>query len=176
MQPTPQLTVRPVRPAHSVSSWLLLGFDTAAPQWETLFFFFFQMPWLLPSFLWTIKAPSAFPKQTDKTPTAHVWKIIARGVLGSWADLFLSFPLKGLVSLRTGLFAFFFFFVGPHPHLMEVTRLRVKLELQMPAYTTAHSSSGSLTHWARPGIELATLWFLVGFVATAPQRELLFAF
>ena len=31
-------------------------------------------------------------------------------------------------------------------------------------YTTAQGNSGSLTHWARPGIELATSWFLVGFV------------
>jgi len=31
-------------------------------------------------------------------------------------------------------------------------------------YTTAHGNAGSLTHWARPGIELATSWVLVGFV------------
>ena len=31
-------------------------------------------------------------------------------------------------------------------------------------YITAHSSAGSLTHWAKPGIEPATSWFLVGFV------------
>ena len=31
-------------------------------------------------------------------------------------------------------------------------------------YTTAHSNTGSLTHWARPGIELETSWSLVGFV------------
>jgi len=31
-------------------------------------------------------------------------------------------------------------------------------------YTTAHGSVEPLTHWARPGIEPATSWFLVGFV------------
>ena len=31
-------------------------------------------------------------------------------------------------------------------------------------YTTAHSNTGSLNHWAQPGIEPTTLWFLVGFV------------
>ena len=31
-------------------------------------------------------------------------------------------------------------------------------------YTTAHSNTGSLTHWARPGIKPATAWFLVRFV------------
>ena len=32
------------------------------------------------------------------------------------------------------------------------------------AYTTAQGNAGSLTHWARPEIEPAILWFLVGFV------------
>ena len=40
-------------------------------------------------------------------------------------------------------------------------------------YTTAHGNTGSSTHWARPGIEPATSWFLVRFVSTAPWRELL---
>ena len=31
----------------------------------------------------------------------------------------------------------FFFFLGPHLQHMEVPRLGVKLELQLPAYTTA---------------------------------------
>ena len=38
----------------------------------------------------------------------------------------------------------------------------------------SHSNTGSLTHWARPGIEAATLWFLVGFVSAAPWRSLWF--
>ena len=41
-------------------------------------------------------------------------------------------------------------------------------------YTTAHGNARFLTHWARPGIELATSWFLVGFISPAPQGELLF--
>ena len=39
-------------------------------------------------------------------------------------------------------------------------------------YTTAHGNTGSLTHCARPGIESATSWFLVGFVSAAPWRKL----
>ena len=39
-------------------------------------------------------------------------------------------------------------------------------------YTTAHGNAGSLTHWARPGIEPATSWFLVRFVSAVPQWEL----
>ena len=39
-------------------------------------------------------------------------------------------------------------------------------------YTTAPGSAGSLTHWARPGIEPATSWLLVGFISNVPQWEL----
>ena len=71
--------------------------------------------------------------------------------------------------------SFFFFFFH-----MEVPRLGVESELWPTAYagatatwdliqassttyTTAHSNAGSLTQWARPGIEPATSWSLVGF-------------
>ena len=62
---------------------------------------------------------------------------------------------------------------------MEVPRLGVGLELQLLAYTTAtamkhpshicdlhHSScnNGSLTHGAKPGMELASSWIPVGLV------------
>ena len=40
-------------------------------------------------------------------------------------------------------------------------------------YTTAHGKAGSLTNWARPGIESTTSWFLVGFISAAPIWELL---
>ena len=62
---------------------------------------------------------------------------------------------------------------------MEVPRLGVESELQLPAYNTviatkdpshvlktyavAHSNTRSLTHWGRPGIELSSSWTLVGF-------------
>ena len=63
---------------------------------------------------------------------------------------------------------------------------RIKEGLQLPAYTTAttppdpshicnlHHSSGQrwiLNHWARPGIEPASSWILVGFVTTEPRWE-----
>ena len=41
-------------------------------------------------------------------------------------------------------------------------------------YTTAHGNAKSLPHWARPGINPATSWFLVGFISAMPWRELLF--
>ena len=39
-------------------------------------------------------------------------------------------------------------------------------------HTTAHGNARSLTHCVKPGIELVTSWFLVGFVSAAPQWEL----
>ena len=41
---------------------------------------------------------------------------------------------------------FFLFFLRLHPRHMEVPRLGVKWELQLPARTTAHSNARSLTH------------------------------
>ena len=69
---------------------------------------------------------------------------------------------------------------------MEVLRLGVKSELQIPAYTTAtvmqdlvasvtyttaQGKTGFLTHWERPRIEPASSWLLVGFIITEPQQE-----
>ena len=39
-------------------------------------------------------------------------------------------------------------------------------------YTTGHSNAGSLTHWARAGIEPETSWFQLDSLTTAPRREL----
>ena len=44
------------------------------------------------------------------------------------------------------VYIYIYCFLGAHLWHMEVPRLGVKLELQLPAYTTAHSSAGSLTH------------------------------
>ena len=78
-------------------------------------------------------------------------------------------------------------FLGLYLGHMEVPRLGVDSELQLPTYTTAtgtpirvvsvtytmaHSNTGSLTRWVRPGTEPSFSWFLVGFVATEAQQEL----
>ena len=39
-------------------------------------------------------------------------------------------------------------------------------------YAIVHSNAGSLTHWARPGIELLSSWILVRFVTAELQQEL----
>ena len=44
--------------------------------------------------------------------------------------------------------------------------------MQLLAYTVVHGTTGSLTHWARPGIKPAFSWILVGLVTAEPWREL----
>ena len=73
---------------------------------------------------------------------------------------------------------FVFVFLRLHPWHMEVPRLGVKSELQLPAYTTAivtrdlshvfdlHHSF--LIHRARPGIEPTSSRILVEFVTAEP--------
>ena len=70
---------------------------------------------------------------------------------------------------------------------MEVTKLGVESQLQLPAYTaataarylshiwtytTAYGNAGSWTHWARPGIKSSSSWILVWFITAEPQQEL----
>ena len=73
------------------------------------------------------------------------------------------------------LFFGFFLFLGWH---MEVPRLGVKSKLQLPdyaesdprvTYTVAHGNIVSLTHWARPGMEPASSWIIVGFGFVTPE-------
>ena len=71
-----------------------------------------------------------------------------------------------------GLSFFFFVFSGLHPQHIDVPRLGVELEPQLPAYTTAQGNTGPLTHWERPGIQPASSWILVGFVTNEPWQEL----
>ena len=55
----------------------------------------------------------------------------------------------------------------PQQHMIQATSA---------TYTTAHNSR-SLTHWARPGIQPATSWFLVRFInhcATTRTQEVFF--
>ena len=77
-----------------------------------------------------------------------------------------------------------FCFLGPHMQHMEVARLGVESELQLPAYATAtampdpshicdlhHSSLQRqiLNTLSRARDEPASSWILVGFVTTEPQ-------
>ena len=78
-----------------------------------------------------------------------------------------------------------FFFLGPHLQHMEVPRLEVSSDLQLPAYTIAtaqpdlshicdlHCSSQQwrfLTHWAGPEIKPTSSSILVGFLTCWATR------
>ena len=102
---------------------------------------------------------------------------------------FILFPLSSLTTprpqeLREVCFCFCGVFVsiclsGPYVWHIEVSRLGIESELYFrptpqpqqqgtwakpSTYTTLHSNTRSLTHWARPGIEPASSWILVGFL------------
>uniref|UniRef100_A0A8D1PEQ8 von Willebrand factor A domain-containing protein 8 n=1 Tax=Sus scrofa TaxID=9823 RepID=A0A8D1PEQ8_PIG len=96
-------------------------------------------------------------------------------VIGMKKSSFFSFFLSCLFSFLPSFFLYFFssfFLLGLHPWHMEVPRLGVELDLQLPACTTAHSNAGSLTHWVRPGMEAVSSWMLVRFISAEPQQEL----
>ena len=50
----------------------------------------------------------------------------------------------------------------PQPQQLSIWALSV-------THTPGHGITGSLTHWARPGIEPASSWILVGFVISELQ-------
>ena len=75
-----------------------------------------------------------------------------------------------------------FFFIAKHAaygNSWAGGRIRVaaaglcQIQTMSVTYTTAHGNVGSLTHWARPGMEPAALWILVRFVTAEPQQQLL---
>ena len=68
-------------------------------------------------------------------------------------------------------FFFFFLLFGPHPWHMEVPSPQQRGQIRV-TYTTAHSNTGSPTHWVTSGIKPTSSWILAGFVTTEPQREL----
>ena len=108
------------------------------------------------------------------------WKESGSLIVRNWTPLAITyiFPL-------VFFFFFLFFFSGLSLQHMEVPRLGVWSELQMPThatatqgpsqvldYTAAHGTTRSPNHWVSLGIEPASSWILVGFISDAPQREL----
>ena len=82
-----------------------------------------------------------------------------------------SVPWDSLRNLNCDTFCLFVLdflsFLEPHPRHTEVPRPTPQqhgIRAASVTYPTAHSNARSLTHGARPGIEPATSWFLVGFV------------
>ena len=101
------------------------------------------------------------------------------------------FPVKSDPNIGkrvSFLSSFFLIFLGLHPWHMEVPRLGVERNCSLwptpepqqyqirramsATYTTVHSTTRSLTHWGRPGMEPASSWMLVIFISFEPWREL----
>ena len=57
---------------------------------------------------------------------------------------------------------------GITAYATAIANMGSKPHLQPPP--TAHSSTGSLTHWVRPGIEPASWWTLARFVSALQQE------
>ena len=89
-----------------------------------------------------------------------------------YPKVFISF----MTISHTDIYMFIFCFLGLHPSHVEVPRLEVESELQVPAYAIATAAQDpshvcdltatlwSLTHWARPGMEHTSSWILVRFI------------
>ena len=135
--------------------------------------------------------------QAQRIPHLGVWKegleqkpllfftLLLIAIFETW-DLWRKHYSKGQFTTLYYLFIYLFF-LGPHLQHMEVPRLgsnwscscqpapqpqQHHIWAMFTTYTPAPGNTWSLTHWARPGIESATLWFLVGFVSAAPWQEL----
>ena len=95
-----------------------------------------------------------------------------------WTKI-LIYAIMWKILKKHFIFAFCFFRLHLRP--MEVPRLGVNwncsrwstpqpqqhwIQAMSETHTTAHSNMGSLTHWARLGIEPASSWILVGLVTT----------
>ena len=113
----------------------------------------------------------------QETQLVCVWKTVR---IKTQVFRFLH-PVLALVQMSTSLclFVFVFVFLGLHSQHMEVPRLGTNgscshqpmpepqqcwIQAASATYTTGHGDAGSLTHWARPGIEPVSSWMLVGFV------------
>ena len=80
-----------------------------------------------------------FPPDLGHCQLATSWVGSTRATPQSWI-----FKAREAMPLLRFLSIFsFFVFLGLHPWHMEVPRLGVEMELQLPAYTNSHSNSGS---------------------------------
>ena len=127
-------------------------------------------------FFWLhIKSGSTCPKQVWE-----VWWIswvsygLALWVQKTMTSYSLGFTHWSQVSsLYIWHMIFFFFLFRAISVAYGNSQARGRIGAAAASLYHNHSKAGSLTYWARPGIEPASSWILVGFVSDEPQRELL---
>ena len=96
-------------------------------------------------------------------------------IINKWIKSWLWIKVKH----DEGVFFFFYIFVfsghtpmayggsqarGPIGAVASGLRHSHSIRATSSTYTTTHGNTRSSTHWARPGIEPATSWLLVGFI------------
>ena len=82
-------------------------------------------------------------------------------------SLFLCYKVHSLY-----IYIFFFRLFRVAPAACWSFQARGRIIAVAAGLCHSHSNARSLTHWARPGIEPTSSWILLGFLTTAPSREL----
>ena len=90
----------------------------------------------------------------------------------------LCFSARGLINTHTPSQDFFFllFFFSSAPVAYGDSQARGWIGAAAAGLHHSHSNAGSLTHWARPGIEPTSSWMIVRFSSPEPQQELQICF
>ena len=126
----------------------------------------------------TVQHKELYPISRDTT----WWKIIQEKEcmhMYDWVTVLYSRNWQNTVNqLYPIFFSFFFFFLGLHLKHMEKPRQGLNQSCSFRptpqpqqwgiwatfvTYTTAQGNTGSLTHWAMPGIKPVSSYILVGF-------------
>ena len=103
------------------------------------------------------------------------WSVVKSNECHFWAWALRAVP----PSLLFFFFKFIFYFLvfclfRATPVAYGSSQARGPIGAIAASLSHSHGNTGSLTHWARSGVELTTSWFLVRFVSTTPWRELPF--
>ena len=101
----------------------------------------------------------------SSTPHLCVWMFY---IVEFW-DLGAQRERKVRERDRFFFFPFFFCFLGLH---LQHGGSQARGRIRATAASLHHSNAGSLTYWARPGIEPTTSRLLIGFISASPHWEL----
>ena len=134
---------------------------------------------------------SSFLPLAVKSTHRGAWKKSSQGPFATWS---FSWEVCVLSFFTRSFLFFILFFVFFKPTPVAYVSFHARGQVRASAACLHHSHSNarpepcqwptpqlnsntrSLTHWWKPGIELASSLILVGFVTTEPQWELLFLF
>ena len=127
-------------------------------------------------FFWGGSESNYLSKQSDFYPSTSIWEVFRTEA----KVIYFQPTLTCLLSLS---FFFFFGLFRATPTAYGSTQGRIRATAAglhhshsnagsvaaSVTYSRTHGNAGSLTHWARPGIEPTSSWVLVRFISAAPQ-------